>query len=91
MSTFNASTYSYKWGPKERPTLDNIGPRDIIIDHQFNQLPIRGQRELSKLLTFHYCSHMLCIYCVCIMMSIKDFDSDSDSDSDSEHGVSEYS
>ena len=33
---FNASTHSHKWGPKERPTLDNIGPHDIIIDHQFD-------------------------------------------------------
>ena len=78
---FNASTHSHKWGPKERPTLDNIGPHDIIIDHQSNSFPIREQRELSRLFTFHYCLHMPCIYCVYIMMSIKDFDSDSDSDS----------
>ena len=74
---FNASTHSHKLGSKERPTLDNIGPHDIIVDHQFNQFPIRGQQELSRLLTFHYCSHMPCIYGVSIMMSIKDFDSDS--------------
>ena len=73
------STHSHKWGPEERPTLDNICPHDIIIDHQFNQFPIRGQRHLSGLFTFHYCSHMPCIYCVCIIMSIKDFDCDSDS------------
>ena len=30
----NASTHSHKWGPKERPTLDNKGPHDIIIYHQ---------------------------------------------------------
>ena len=32
----NASTHSHKWEPKECPTLDNIGPHDIIIDHQFD-------------------------------------------------------
>ena len=33
---FNDSTHFHKWGPEERPTFDNIGPDDIIIDHQFN-------------------------------------------------------
>ena len=33
---FNASTHFHKLGPKERPTLENIGPHNIIIDHQFN-------------------------------------------------------
>ena len=36
----DASTHFQKWGPKERPTLDSIGPRDIIIDHQFNEITI---------------------------------------------------
>ena len=81
---FNASIHFHKWGLKEHPTLDNIVPHDIIIDHQFNQCPIRGQRQLCGLLTFHYWSHMPCSNCECIMMSIKDFDSDSDSDSESE-------
>ena len=77
---FNTSTHFHKWGPKEHPTLDNIGPHDIIIDHQFNRFATRGQQQLSRLFIFHYCSHMPCIYCVYIMMSIKDFDSDSDSE-----------
>ena len=61
---FNASAHFHKWGPKESLTLDNIGPHDIIIDHQFNQFAIRGQRQLSRLFIFHCCSHMACAYCV---------------------------
>ena len=68
---FNASTHFHKWGSKERPTLENRGPHNIIIDHQFNQFPIRGQRQLSRLFTFHCCSHISCVYCVYIMMSLK--------------------
>ena len=69
---FNASTHIHKWGPKERPTLDNIGAHDIIIHHQFNRFPTRGQ-QLNRLFTFHYYSHMPCIYFVFMMMSRKDF------------------
>ena len=28
--------HSRKLGPKDRPTLDNIDPHDIIIDYQFD-------------------------------------------------------
>ena len=36
---FNTSTHFHTWVPKERHTMDNVGPHDIIImniDHQFN-------------------------------------------------------
>ena len=61
---YNASTHFHKWGPNESPTLENIGPHDIIVDHQFNRFPTRGQQQLNRLFTFLYSSHIPCIYCV---------------------------
>ena len=61
---FNAATHFHKWGPKERSTLNNIGPDEFIFDHQFNEFLFRGQRQLSRLFIFRCCSHMPYVYCV---------------------------
>ena len=39
---FHTSTHFHKWGPKERPTLNNIGPHDFITDHQCNESALHG-------------------------------------------------
>ena len=46
----NASTRLRKWGSKEYPTLDNVGPHDIIICQQTYEFAIRGERQLSNFL-----------------------------------------